>query len=277
MFKYPYFVRTVLVLIFSQLTLAQAQQIKSIKKYDLSLLDRKLQGWVDSGYYPGASVLIVRNNQTIFEKYYGNYKPETVAFIASAGKWLAAATIAAVVDDGKLNWDDKVKKWIPEFRDAKGEATLRQLFSHTAGYPDYQPEGSPRDDYQTLEESVAHIVNLPADTALGAVFKYGGLAMQVAGRMAELASGKNWETLFQEKIAEPLGMKLTHFTPVDKGGGHSPMLGGGARASLQDYCNFLNMIFNKGVFKGKRILSEKNIKEMQADQVGTISKTRRVC
>jgi CubicO group peptidase (beta-lactamase class C family) len=145
---------------------------------------------------------------------------------------------------------------------------LRQLFSHTSGYPDYQPAGNHRDDYQTLKEAVVHIANLPADTAPGTVSHYGGLAMQVAGRMAELATGKDWETLFQEKIAKPLHMNGTHFAPVDTTSGHNPMLGGGARASLHDYANFLSMIYNNGVFKRKRILSVNAIAAMQANQIG---------
>lgn len=241
--------------------------------YDFSYLDRKIGGWVDSGYYKGASIIIVKDDEVIHQKYFGNYTPKTVVYIASAGKWLAAAAIAAVVDDGKLSWNDQVKKWLPEFKDQKGEATLRQLFSHTAGYPDYQPEGRHTDNYQTLKESVAHIVDLPADTAPGTKFKYGGLAMQVAGRMAELATGKDWETIFQEKIAKPLGMELTHFTPVSDVGGQNPMLGGGARATLEDYAHFLNMIIHNGMYKGKRILSARAIQEMQADQVGNAKMT----
>src|SRR5207249_3377249 len=114
-----------------------------------------------------------------------------------------------------------------------------------AGYPNYQPKGNPTDNYQTLKESVEHIIPLPPASDPGARFDYGGLAMQVAGRMAELATGKDWETLFQEETAQPLGMQHTHFTPVDtEQGGHAPMLGGGARASLHDYANFLSMISN---------------------------------
>ena len=242
---------------------------QSVKGYDFKLIDSKIKGWVDSGYYSGASILVARENKVIYNKYFGNYRPQTVAYIASAGKWLAAATIAAVVDEGKLSWDDKVKQWLPEFTDVKGEATLRQLLSHTAGYPDYQPKGARTDNYQTLKESVAEIVKLAADTLPGTRFKYGGLAMQVAGRMAELATGKNWEVLFQDKIARPLGMFSTHFTPVDETPGHSPMLGGGARTSLSDYASFLKMIMNEGLFNGKRILSVKSLKEMQSDQVGS--------
>jgi CubicO group peptidase (beta-lactamase class C family) len=237
------------------------------QKPDFTPVQQQIQSWVDSGYYTGASVIIVKNNQVIYEHYFGNYNTGTVAYIASAGKWLAAATIAAVVDEGKLSWDDKVSMWLPEFRDIKGEATLRQLLSHTAGYPDYQPNEKRPDNYQTLKESVAQIIDLPIDTLPGTKFKYGGLAMQVAGRMAEVATGKDWETLFQEKIAQPLHMTRTHFTPVDETPGHNPMIGGGARAALHDYANFLSMISNKGMFEGNRILSEKAIHAMQADQV----------
>lgn len=244
------------------------QQKKHRSIYDFSYLDRKINGWVDSGYYHGASIIIAKDNRIIHKKYYGNNQPATLAYIASAGKWLAAAAIAAVVDDGLLAWDDRVDKWLPEFKEEKGRASLRQLLSHTAGYPDYQPKGNPTDNYQSLTESVAHIAGLPADTLAGTKFKYGGLAMQVAGRMAELATGKDWEHIFQEKIARPLHMRATHFAPVDATPGHSPMLGGGARTCLQDYANFLNMISNDGLFKGKRILSREAIETMQASQIG---------
>jgi CubicO group peptidase (beta-lactamase class C family) len=264
--RFQLYILSLSLIICNQLARAQRAAVKPA--YDFSSLDKKITGWVDSGYYEGASVIIIKNKQVIHQKYFGTYAPGSVAYIASAGKWLAAATIAAVVDEGKLSWDDKVSKWLPEFKDAKGNATLRQLLSHTAGFPDYQPRGNHLDNYQTLRESVEHIVDLPADTLPGAKFKYGGLAMQVAGRMAELATGKNWELIFQEKIARPLQMKLTHFTPVSEVDGQSPMLGGGARAGLQDYANFLNMISHDGVFEGKRILSEKSIHEMQANQVG---------
>lgn len=238
------------------------------RDFDFSYLDREINGWVDSGFYHGAAILIAQNNKVIHKKYFGNYNPQTIAYIASAGKWLAAAAIAAVVDRGRLSWDDPVKKWIPEMKGEKGNATLRQLLSHTAGYPDYQPEGVERDHYQTLTESVSHIIPLLADTLPGTKFKYGGLAMQVAGRMAEIATEKTWEEIFQENIAIPLMMKNTHFTPVDDTPGHSPMLGGGARANLDDYANFLNMLTNDGLFNGKRILSAKVIAEMQSNQIG---------
>ncbi|RXK86833.1 alpha/beta fold hydrolase [Filimonas effusa] len=239
------------------------------RKYDFSVLEQRIRGWVDSGYYNGAAIVVVRNNKPVYKSYFGTYTPNTIVHIASAGKWLAAATIATLVDEGRLNWDDKVSKWIPGFDQVKGSATLKQLLSHTAGYPAYQPNDKHVDNYQSLAESVSHIIPLPADTTPGTKFEYGGLSMQVAGRMAELATGKDWETIFREKIAIPLGLKATCFTPVDTiNGGHSPMLGGGAVTTLDDYTRFLSLISNKGVFQGKRILSEITVATLEADAIG---------
>ncbi|MBW1655610.1 serine hydrolase domain-containing protein [Flavobacterium quisquiliarum] len=248
--------------VFNKSSIENAQE-----KYDFSAIDNKIQTWIDSSYYSGAAMMVVKNDSIILKKCYGNYTEETQVFIASAGKWLAAATIASIVEKTKLSWDDKVNKWLPEFKDSKGEATLRQLFSHTAGFPDYQPKDSVTDNYQTLKESVKHIVNLPVTAKPGEQFSYGGLAMQVAGRMAELATGKDFESLFLENIAVPLGMKNTHFVPVNDEGGHSPMLGGGARSTLADYMHFLDMIAHEGKFQDRQILSKLSITEMQADQV----------
>ncbi len=230
-------------------------------------MDSKIAAWVDSGYYNGCVVKVMKDDSTFFESYYGEYTDTTVLHVASAGKWIAAATIAAIVDEGKLSWDDSAEKYLPELKDIKGKAMLRQLLSHTAGYPDYQPKGRRRDDYQTLEEAVAHIVDLPADTLPGTKFRYGGLAMQVAGRIAELATGKDWETLFQEKMARPLRMERSHFVPVSEEGGFSPMLGGGFRTCLRDYMNFLNMIAHRGLFEGRQVLSAEAIREIEANQV----------
>jgi serine-type D-Ala-D-Ala carboxypeptidase len=115
---------------------------------------------------------------------------------------------------------------------------------------------------------VAQIVGLPLLEPPGVRFRYGGLSMQVAGRMAELATGESFEELFRRLLARPLGLKHTRFTPVDAGPGHSPMLAGGARSSARDYATFLAMIAQSGEFDGERVLSPLAIQEMQRDHVG---------
>lgn len=236
-------------------------------RYDFSPLDSIIQGWVGKGYYPGASICVVRNDSVIFRKNYGTYTPETKVYVASAGKWVAASVIGAVVDRSGLAWDDPVEKWLPEFQgDAKGKILLRQLLSHTSGVRPYLPE--PRvDNYNHLDSAILEILPLDTVFAPGSRFEYGGLAMQIAGRMSEVAMGKEFETLFQELLAQPLGMENSHFTPVNTDGGHAPMLGGGLCTTLNDYMRFLSMIYHDGVYGGKQIISAETIKEMQADQV----------
>jgi CubicO group peptidase (beta-lactamase class C family) len=96
--------------------------------YNFSPLNQLVNKWVERNYYQGASLIIAKNDTIVFEKYYGNYTPQTEVYIASAGKWLAAATIAVVVDRTELTWDDSVEKWLPEFKgDPKGKIKLKQL------------------------------------------------------------------------------------------------------------------------------------------------------
>lgn len=236
---------------------------------DFTPITNLMAGWVAKGYYPGCGILIGRGDTVLLEKYMGSNTPGTVTLVASVGKWLASATLMAVVDEGKLKLDDPVSKWLPEFAaDPKGKATVRELFSHTSGFPTYQPKENPVDKYQTLSESVARILPLPPVAKPGERFEYGGLAMQVAGRMAEKATGRTWEEIFQSRIAGPCAMSNTRFTPVDDAPGHSPMLGGGLRTTVPDFARFLRMISQKGRYGDRRVLTEKAVAAMEADQVG---------
>jgi len=250
------------VLLFALITV-QAQ-----KKYDFSPVDQLIGSWIQKSYYPGASVCIVRNNQVVFQQSYGNYTPDTKVYVASAGKWAAAATIAAVVDKTKLDWDDTVEKWLPEFRgNPQGNIKLRQLLSHTSGVRDYLPNPE-IDTFAILKKTVNRILKLDTTFRAGSRFQYGGLAMQIAGRMAEVVYKNDFESIFQKEIARPLGMSNSHFVPINLEGGHAPMLGGGLQTTLNDYVHFLNMIFHDGTYKGKHILNKETVTEMQSDQVG---------
>jgi CubicO group peptidase (beta-lactamase class C family) len=80
----------------------------------------------------------------------------------------------------------------------------------------------------------------------------------------EKISGKNFETLFAERIARPLDMKHTDF-----GNGKVPLPAGGAQSTPSDYLNFLVMIQNRGLFNGKRILRENSVAEMQINRVSS--------
>ena len=234
---------------------------------DWSPLDTLLAERVGRGHFDGMGLIVGRAETILHEACFGTSGPTTAVQVASAGKWLAAAVIAAVVDTGALRWSDPVRRFLPQFRDMKGRATLRQLLSHTAGFPDDRSGAAVRDSFQTLAESVRHIAGLPAVCEPGTQFQYGGLAMQVAGRMAELADGRDFNTIFLERLAQPLAMAHSGFVPVSQAPGFSPMLGGGLFTTSGDYARFLMMIAQDGRFRGTRVLSRAAIQAMQADQV----------
>jgi len=193
---------------------------------DFSWLDARLADRVACGYFDGMTLMFGRGEEILHRARFGNGYASGVLHVASTGKWVAAATIAALVDEGALAWTDTARSLLPELDGDKGRAALRQLLSHTAGYPDYQPAGLQRDHYPTPAQSVARLRDLPAAAAPGVEFRYGGLAMQVAGRMAEVASGQAFNEIFLMRIAARLGMTASGFAPVSAEPGFSPMLGG---------------------------------------------------
>lgn len=230
--------------------------------YDFTAVSDSLKKIVEEAPLDGACLLVVKNGGSIYEQCFGKYTSDTVVAVASASKWLSAATIMTLVDDGKLSLDDPVSKYLPKFTGKKGEITIRQLFSHTSGLPgDHPAIGTFR---ITLREAADQIADVPLVADPGKEFRYGGVSMQVAGAVAEIVSGKSWGDLFREKIAVPCRMKNTSYGRF--GLNRNPRIAGGASSTLNDYRNFLTMILNEGDFKGRRVLSKAAVREMEKDQ-----------
>ena len=220
----------------------------------------------------GAGLRVMIDGRPVYQRYFGNYSAATIVPIASASKTLSAAVLLALVDEGKLSLDDKVAKFIPSFNKAGGYAdiTLRQCFSHTSGLPGSEDNDALSNTAITLAQSADLIAQIPLIGPPGAQFAYGGLSMQVAGRCAEVAGGKSWDQLFREKITIPLGLDQVDFTTISLLAPYrfstNPRIAGGARCSLGDYSTFVQMLANRGLHAGRRILSEASVRELQRIQ-----------
>lgn len=194
-----------------------------------------------------------------------DYTKTTKQAIASCSKWLSAALIMTFIDEGKLKLPDTVGKWLPVLsQHGKGNITISQCLSHTTGIKagGLKESLSEMKNVNSMDEAIAKIAALPMEGKPGTVFHYSNAGLQIAGAVIEKISGKNFETLFAERIAKPLQMKNTDF-----GKGKVALPAGGAKSTPEDYMNFLVMIMNKGLFKGKRILSEESIAEMQINRI----------
>lgn len=209
----------------------------------------------------GAVLAVVNAKGAAYLRAYGGMKADGAQPVASASKWLSSAAVLAAVDAGRISLDDKVSKHLPSFKGAKEGITIRQLMSHTSGLP---AEASCLDRARTtLAECADEIGQIALKAKPGAVFAYGGASMQVAARAVEVAVGKPWVEWFREKVVLPLGLEHTAFGSFRQ---KNPRVAGGLFTTAPDYARFLEMVLNKGMFRGKRVLSEAMVEEWFKDQ-----------
>lgn len=212
------------------------------------------------------SVLVYREGKIIFEKNIGEFNSKTQAPIASCSKWLTAALTMVLVEEGKIGLDDKVSKYIPIFaKYSKGYITIKDCLAHLTGIESEPIKLSSliqRAKFNSLEEEVEFFATKKAIVANpGTEFRYGNIGLNIVGRIIEIVSKRGFEQVMQEKILRPLQMRNTSFSSFN-----AVNPSGGAVSTAGDYMNFLTMLLNKGVYKEKRVLSEKSIALMQTPQ-----------
>lgn len=224
-------------------------------------------------------------------------KKDDLFWIASMTKSVNAAAIMILVDEGKLNLDEPASQWLPELANVKladGSApekaiTLRMLLSHTAGIA--FPPRKPTDGAISLKNYVKSLLSAPLAFQPGSSYEY-GFGPTVAGRILEIVSQQKYEQFLQERLFAPLGMTDTLFHldearrarvartyKMDEDShelvpGYNPFLtsdvsvthmtepSGGLFSTAADMGRFYAMIAALGESNGKRILSEKSVKDM---------------
>ncbi len=219
--------------------------------YDTSAVDTAMQNLMSDYALPGSSIRLARDGKVQMENHYGNYAAGTRVPIASASKWLSALVIARLVEKNQMQWQDTVGKWMPDAPVDKRNITLTQLFSHTSGLPGNETTGCLSNRFITLDNCARQILNLTLESTPGSSFSYGGNSMQVAGRLAEIASGKNWNQLFYDELVVPLGLTATDFATSSTQDGYvwvgNPRIAGGVRSTQSDYGRVLDVLLAGGM------------------------------
>ena len=201
----------------------------------------------------GAGLAIVRATQELHRSLHGTFSAEQVVPIASASKWLAVATILTLVDDGTLDLDTPVSRYVSEFdRDDRRRVTLRQCLSGISGLPAGVGD---RMQGWDMKRFAAGAADEGMRAYPGTAFLDGGVSFQVVAVAAERATGKNWHQLFAERIGNRLGMRDTKFgslLPIgsDAGTTELPWVADGAVSTLNDYTRFVRMLLAKGEWHG---------------------------
>lgn len=197
---------------------------------DLNALDAYIADAMVKMDQPGLAVGIVKDGQLVWSKGYGKLdlaKPEpvtpnTVFYCASISKAFTAAAIGLLVDDGKLQWDDPVRKHLPEFGTPNdyvtAQLTLTDLLCHRSGWDTFDGDllwyGTSYDQREILKRHAAE----PLAHGFRTEFGYSNLMYIAAAQVIERVSGRTWDQFITERIFTPLGMTRSRVETADLAG-----------------------------------------------------------
>lgn len=190
---------------------------KQIKEFD-TYAELARQDWK----VPGLAVAVVKDNRVIFTKGYGVKelgKPdavdtETLFTCASTTKAMTAVCMGILVDEGKVNWDDPVIQYLPDFQlydpYATRELRIRDLFIHNSGVGNSDVLWA---GMKISSDEVLHKMRLVKPAySLRSSFVYQNIFYLAAGQVIEKISGQTWATFVRQRVFEPLKMTRTRPT-----------------------------------------------------------------
>lgn len=217
----------------------------------------------------GLAVEVMTPAGVVYSRSFGAFTPTTYAAVASSSKMVSGTTILRLVDQGVLSLDTRTSDLLKDrqgqpWSGTMGQIRLRHLLSFTSGISGDVNASEPFDI--TLDESVTRIYEDQRTTAAapGSTFYYGNTHLRIAARMAEVATGKPWRTIFAEQLQQPLGWGvLSTF-----GGGTNPNPAGSLACTGQEYTRFLMLQLRKGLDGSSRLLSEALITQQRSDAFG---------
>jgi CubicO group peptidase (beta-lactamase class C family) len=238
---------------------------------------------------PGVSVGVVVKDKLVLAKGYG-YRdvgtklpmtPKTLAQFASNTKLFTAVGAGLLVEEGKLEWDEPIRRFVPSIRfstdDLNRSVTLRDMLAHRTGITRHDSiwYKSPF----TRKELFEKLKHLEPATTTRQTFLYNNLMYTAVGYIVELLSGKAWEDFTRERIFKPLGMDATVFTLAEmraspdhgvpyrerrdsaelfqtpfyeEQDGFAPA--GAIVSNVEDMSRWLIALMNEGRFQGREVL-----------------------
>ena len=142
----------------------------------------------------------------------------TLFGIGSTGKTFTATAIMRLVEEGRVDLNAPVRKYIPELKlkDEKvaRKVTVLHLLNHTAGWQgDFFADTGQGDD--ALARFVERMSELEQEAPLGSAMSYNNASLSLAGRVIEKVTGRTYENAIQEMVLDPLGLQHTFFFPRD--------------------------------------------------------------
>jgi CubicO group peptidase (beta-lactamase class C family) len=243
---------------------------------------------------PGMAIAIVKDDKVVLSKGYGTRElgknepvdENTVFAIASNSKAFTTASLAILVDEKKLSWDDKVSKYLPDFQMydpwVTSELMVRDLVTHRVGLDTFSGDLLWYETTYSPDEVLRRVHHLKPVSSFRTRFGYQNLMFIAAGKVIEKVSGKPWCDFVTERILAPLGMSRTTCSvknlpdnaawPHNESGGKLRVLHRGnvdgaysaaaLNSSVSDLSKWVRTQLAKGKFEGKQIFSEQQAWQM---------------
>ncbi|HSM25697.1 MAG TPA: serine hydrolase [Anaerolineaceae bacterium] len=249
---------------------------------------------------PAIAVGLVGKNQIHYMRGFGRLsinKPQpidehTIFALASISKSTASASLAILVEEGRLKWSDPVKKYLPDFSlydpFVDREIQVRDLLIHNSGLPPVSGGTIWYDSKFSRKEVVHRLRYLKPVSSFRSGYAYQNVCYLVAGEIIEAITGISWDEFIAERIFNPLGMnrtttkldeltKLKNFASPHKCFNgkvkeipfrNHENIGAGAavNSSIYDWSRYVQMLLNNGSFHGNTVLSPQRINELWAAQ-----------
>jgi len=165
---------------------------------------------------PGLSLAVVKDGQIILAKGYGYanvehqvpVKPETIFQSGSMGKQFTATAVMLLVEEGKINLDEKISKYLGEVPESWQNITVRHLLTHTSGLTDYPDDFDFRRDYTEAELlKRAQAIKLAFNP--GEKWQYSNMGYVTLGILIGKVTGQFYGDFLQGRVFKPLGMTTT--------------------------------------------------------------------
>lgn len=176
---------------------------------------------LDSWHCPGVAVAVIKGEEVIHRSTHGMrdvtaelpVTPDTRFPLASVTKSFTAMSLALLVDEGRLDWDEPVREYMPEFilKDAyvTQHLTVRDMLSHRSGLPRHELAAW-RLDIEPAE-LMKRMRHLQLSATFREKFQYNNLMYNAAAYLVEKLTERKWEDFVRERIFEPLGMSSSNF------------------------------------------------------------------
>lgn len=199
---------------------ADAQNVNR-SKFITDSLDTYINRALTTSRVPGAAVCIVKDGRIVMMKGYGikelgvpaKVDQNTLFMIGSNTKAFTATILAMLQEEKKLSLDEKVTRYIPEFKLESAPATqlvtVRDLLCHRLGFGTFQGDFTYWTSSLTRGEVIEKMSHIKAQYPFRTKWGYTNAAFLTAGEIIPRVTGKTWEQYIKEYIFSPLGMSNT--------------------------------------------------------------------